>query len=412
VHTPSVLISGAGIAGLALAHWLTRYGYEVTVVEQSPGLRRGGQAVDLRGRTHLAALDHLGIRDDVFRRRTGTTDTVLVDAAGRPLATIPAEFTGGDVEILRGDLVDILHDRVLHHAAAGRCDLVFGDRVTSLTETADGVRVTLAGGAEHTVDLVVGADGIHSRVRSLTFGPERELVRHLGRYYCIAGTSQQGAGRPNGAVDPGDGPPRITAYGHNTPGRHASWAGPGTQQFYVFAAPEVELPQDVAGRRRLVTETFSGMGWQVPAMLQELAHEEEIYLDSISRVEMGAAGFARGRVALLGDAGYGNTLGGSGTGLALVGAYTLAGELAVADGDHTVAFARYEQVMRRYVRLQGAVDAGRFLAPRTARGLRFRDAFLRSRAFGLMQKLGQSEAELDLPDYPAIAGVSGAADAV
>ena len=278
---------------------------------------------------------------------------------------------------------------------------------------------------------MVGADGIHSGVRSLAFGPEREFVRHLGRYYCIAGASQWGTSpRPDvvggtvgadtvgadtvgaNAVDTDAGPARVTAYGHNTTGRHTSWAGPGSQQFYVFAAPETELPTDTAGRRRLVTETFGDMGWQVPTMLQELAHAEEIYLDSISRVEMGSAGFARGRVALLGDAGYGNTLGGSGTGLALVGAYTLAGELAVAGGDHAAAFARYEQVMRRYVRLQGAVDAGRFLAPRTAHGLRFRDAFLRSRAFGMMQKLSQSETELDLPDYPALAGVSDAAGAV
>jgi 2-polyprenyl-6-methoxyphenol hydroxylase-like FAD-dependent oxidoreductase len=118
----SVLISGASIAGPALAYWLSRYGFDVTVVERAPGLRRGGQAVDFKGRTHFTVLERMGLLDELRQRRTGTTDTVLVDEDDKELAVISGDFTGGDLEILRGDLAEILYART-----AGRCDYLFGD---------------------------------------------------------------------------------------------------------------------------------------------------------------------------------------------------------------------------------------------------------------------------------------------
>ena len=107
---------------------------------------------------------------------------MYLDAAGRELAVMPGEFTGGDVEILRGELTAILYERTV----AG-CEYRFDDSITALTETAGGVRAEFEHGAGQTFDLVVGADGIHSRVRRLAFGPERDYVHHLGYYYCVAG---------------------------------------------------------------------------------------------------------------------------------------------------------------------------------------------------------------------------------
>ena len=182
MRNQTVLISGASIAGPALAYWLSRYGFDVTVVEKAPALRPGGQAVDFKGRTHRTVLERMGIWDEIQHRQTGKTDTVCLDAEGRQRAVMSGEFTGGDVEILRGDLAAIMYERT-----AASCDYRFADSVTALTETRAGVHVTFERGAARTFDLVVGADGIHSRVRRLAFGPERDYVHHLGYYYCVAG---------------------------------------------------------------------------------------------------------------------------------------------------------------------------------------------------------------------------------
>ncbi|MBV9795493.1 MAG: FAD-dependent monooxygenase [Actinobacteria bacterium] len=385
----TVLISGASIAGPALAFWLSRYGFEVTVVEKSPARRPGGQAIDFKGRTHRTVLERMGIWDEIQRRQTGRFDTVYLDADGRQRSVMSGEFTGGDVEILRGDLAAILYERT-----AGRCQYRFGDSITGLTETAAGVRADFERGGTQTFGLVIGADGIHSRVRRLAFGPERDYVHHLGYYYCVAGAPGWGQDRER--------PERVTARAWNAPGRMAARGGAKGSQLYLFASPELDRARSgVAAQQRLIAEKFAGMGGEVPAMLAELDRLDGFYLDSIGEVRMGGR-YTRGRVALVGDAAYANTLGGFGTGLAVVGAYVLAGELAVAGGDHRTAYARYDEIMRRYARIQGTTNAGRFMAPKTAAGIRARDWFLRSRVFGLMMRYADRAAnDIDLADYPA-----------
>src|ERR1700761_1430474 len=392
MRSQTVLISGASIAGPALAFWLSRYGFEVTVVEKAPALRPGGQAVDFKGRTHRTVLERMGIWDEIQRRRTGKTDTICLDAGGRQRAVMSGEFTGGDVEILRGDLAAIMYERT----AAG-CDYRFGDSIIALTETADGVQVSFEHGPAQTFDLVIGADGIHSRVRRLAFGPERDHVHHLGYYYGVAGA-------PGWGHD-GQRRERLTARAWTAPGRFAVRGGSKASQLYVFASPELDYDRgDVPAQRRLVAERFAGLRGEVPSMLADLSHLDGFYLDAIAQVRMDGR-YTSGRVALLGDAAYGNTLGGFGTGLAVVGAYVLAGELATAGGDHTAAFARYGEIMRGYAKIAGSVNAGRFLAPKTALGLRARTWSPRSRAVGLMRKYTDDKAnDIDVADYPAQLG--------
>jgi 2-polyprenyl-6-methoxyphenol hydroxylase-like FAD-dependent oxidoreductase len=161
----------------------------------------------------------------------------------------------------------------------------------------------------------------------------------------------------------------------------------------------------VADQQRILAELFAGLGGPVPAMLAELPGLAAFYLDSIGQVRMKGR-YTTGRIALVGDSAYGNTLGGFGTGLAVVGAYVLAGELAVAGGEHNAAFARYDEVMRRYAKIAGNSNTGRFLAPRTAHGIAMRNWFLRSRSFALMARFGDNAAkDIDLRDYPAMLGV-------
>jgi 2-polyprenyl-6-methoxyphenol hydroxylase-like FAD-dependent oxidoreductase len=392
MRNQTVLISGASIAGPALAYWLDQYGFRVTVVEKAPGLRPGGQAVDFKGRSQRTVLERMGVWDEIQQRRTGRFDTMYLDASGRELAVMTGEFTGGDVEILRGDLTAILYERT-----RTRCQYRFGDSIAALTETADGVRAEFEHGAAQTFDLVVGADGIHSRVRRLAFGPERDFVRHLGYYYCVAGAPGWGHDARRRE--------RLIARAWNAPGRMAARGGSKGSHLYLFASGELAGARgDVAAQRRLITEKFVGMGGEVPSMLAELERLDDFYLDAIAQVQMKGR-YTSGRVALVGDAGYGNTLGGFGTGLAVVGAYVLAGELAAADGDHAAGYPRYDEIMGRYVKITGFSNVGRFMAPKTGWGIRGRNWLLGSRAFGLMMKYGDKAAnDIDLADYPTIAG--------
>ncbi|TYB59232.1 FAD-dependent oxidoreductase [Nonomuraea sp. PA05] len=363
----NVLISGASIAGPALAHWLTRYGFKVTVVEKAPTLRPGGQAVDFKGETHLTVLRRMGILDDVRRLQTGGTDQEIVDANGRGLATIPGEFTGGALEIKRGDLAALLYERTAPH-----CEYVFGDSITSLTETPGGVQVTFERTAPRTYDLVIGADGIHSNVRRLTFGPESDYVRHLGYYYALVDIDGNFGGKPQM---------------YNEPGRMVATGGPKAPAFFVFASEPLTYDRyDTGQQRELLARAYQGMGWRTPRIMEAVRRSDSVYLDSISQV--GIDRYSQGRVALLGDAGYGNTLGGFGSGLAVVGAYVLAGELATARGDHHVAFAEYERQFRPYAKIAKNGNAGPFLAPPTTGHMRMRNwMFKSSFLMGLMLKM-------------------------
>jgi 2-polyprenyl-6-methoxyphenol hydroxylase-like FAD-dependent oxidoreductase len=377
----TVLISGASIAGPALAYWLHRYGATVTVVERAPALRPGGQAVDFKGATHRTVLERMGILEEVQRRQTGGHDQTVIDADEKALAVIPGEFTGGDVEIRRGDLAELLYERTAEH-----CEYVFGDSITSLTETANGVHVTFLRGAPRTFDIVVGADGIHSTVRRLAFGPESDYVQFLGHYYALADLGVSG-----------------NAVMYNEPGRMAAVGGPKASAFFVFASEPLTCDRDdVAQQKELVRAAYEGAGWRVPELMAAVPDAGEFYLDSLSRVTIDR--YSSGRIVLLGDSAYGNTLGGFGTGLALVGAYVLAGELLAANGDHRVAFARYEEVFRGYAKVSQQGSAGPFLAPPSRMRMRMRNWTFKSRfLLGIMMRMTDKFAtDIELQDYPAL----------
>ncbi|GLW54504.1 FAD-dependent monooxygenase [Kitasatospora phosalacinea] len=384
-----ILISGAGIGGPALAHWLARYGHRPTVVELAPALRAGGQAVDFRGPTHLTVLRRMGLLDDLRERQTGGTPMTFTDLRGRTRLHLPAEFAGGEVEIRRGELVRLLH----RHSAPGT-EYLFGDTVTALRQDADGVDVAFRHGPDRRFDLVVGADGLHSRVRALAFGPERQYVRHLG-YYAATWPFANRLGLPVGTT------------GANTPGRlAAAGADPRDPEragaFLLFASPELVLDRhDPAALKALLRARFADLPHPVPQLLATLDEvaDRDLYVDSISRADVPA--WSDGRIALLGDAACGATIGGMGTGTALVAAYVLAAELARADGDHRAALARYERTVRPYAERcqRGGDRTGPFLAPRTARGLWLRNTLLsRPALLNRMLALGEDAATLDLPE--------------
>ncbi|MFD9412745.1 FAD-dependent monooxygenase [Streptomyces sp. NPDC059989] len=397
----TVLISGAGIAGPALAHWLGRHRFRPTVVELAPALRPGGQAVDFRGETHLSVLDRMGILDELRRIQTGGSPMTFVDAEDNPLLHLPAEFAGGDIEVLRGDL-----SLVLHEASLPTTEYLFGDSITSLTETPTGVDVTFHNAPPRTFDLVIGADGLHSHVRRLAFGPESDHVTHLGHYAATWTLPNHPALSPRTAVSPTGSTGSTGSTAYNAPGRLASVSASRTDPtraaaFLVFASPELTYDRhDPEAHKAILKQAFADLPWKVDHLLDSLADADDLYFDSISRADVPT--WSTGRIALVGDAACGATIGGMGTGTGIVAAYVLAGELSRSPQNHRAAFARYESLLRPYAQgCQKSGDrTGPFLAPGTKLGLRLRNGLLsRRRILDWMLKAGEDVTTLPLPTY-------------
>ena len=334
-----VLIQGASIAGPALAYWLRRQGAEVTVVEQTSGLRPGGQAVDARG-VAKEVIRRMGLESAVRAACTDTAGAYRVDADGNVLETHRADDHGGDgyiaeIEILRGDLAEVLHD-----ATRDSVEYVFGDRIVDLTQDADGVDVAFAAGGRRRFDLVIGADGLHSSLRSMVFGPRERYVRHLGLVLAYFSVPNE-FGLDRWLID-------YQESGRSAGLRPIQDATRGIAMF-SFSAAEVTVPhRDVEAQKNLLRERMTGFGWLTPRILAHLDDTPDFYLDQVAQVVMDR--WSTGRVGLLGDAAFSaSPMSGGGTGLALVGAYLLAGELAASGWDPQAGFAGYEERMRSYV---------------------------------------------------------------
>ncbi|MEU8233636.1 FAD-dependent monooxygenase [Actinoplanes sp. NPDC048967] len=383
-----VLISGGGIAGPALAHWLGRHGIGATIVERAVAPRPGGQTVDIRGAAR-GVVERMGLLATIRARCVDERGVALVDSSGRRLAELGADLFGGEgivaeLEILRGDLAAVLRDH-----AGPEVEHRFGDHLVALAQDERGVDVRFASGRTERFDVVVGADGVRSAVRRLAFGPEREFVRHLGAYTSYFTVP-----------DPGDLDHWFLL--HNAPGGRVAGlrpARPGTAMASLtFTSPPLPVSREV------LAERMTGVGWRVPALLAALRDADDCYLDAISQVRVER--WARGRVVLLGDAGYcGSPLAGQGTSLALVGAYVLAGELAGNPGDPAAAFAAYQRELRHYVAAGIRLPPGgvRAFAPNSAAMIAVRAGSMRMmtrpplRAL-MTRQFGKAE-RISLKDY-------------
>ena len=327
----NVLISGAGIGGPALAYWLRHHGFDVTVVEPARGPRPGGQAVDVRGPA-LEVVERMGLGERLRSFSTNMRGMSVVDAEGTELfRSTTHTMSGGDlaspdVELLRDDLARLLFD------AGDGVEYLFGDTITSI----DGTRVTFEKAAPRDFDVVVGADGLHSNVRGLVFGPETEFATHLGTNLAVF-TAPNFLGLDHW---------QVFQQGDVVGGGVMSARSNAECRVYMGFYGEVSFDhRDVDAQRRLVAEKFAGAGWIWPAALEHMWEAPDFHFDSMSQIRMDS--WSSGNVVLLGDAGYcGSPLSGQGTSMALVAAYVLAGELAE---DPSNAFRRYEELLRPYV---------------------------------------------------------------
>ncbi|MFI6764808.1 FAD-dependent monooxygenase [Streptomyces sp. NPDC050355] len=340
-----VLISGASIGGPTLAYWLNRYGFNVTVVERADGLRPGGQAIDVRGPA-LEVAERMGVLDEIRAQSTALRGMSVVDGDGNELSRSTERTVSGgeidspDVEILRDDLAQILFT-----AGGGEIEYLFDDSIATLEQDDNEVRVVFRSGTARTFDLVVGADGVHSHTRRLVFGPEENYLRHLGSYLGVwSAPNHLGLDRWEVVYrmrDGGQWGPMVMSVRDNTEAR--VFIGIESDQ-----PPAQFLPRDVMEQKRLVAREYADAGWELPQLLKEMWDAPDFHLDAMAQIHMDS--WSRGRVALLGDAGYcASPASGQGTTMAMAAAYVLAGELRDAAGDHRAAFAAYERELRGFV---------------------------------------------------------------
>ena len=389
----SVLISGAGIAGPALAYWLNMAGFEPTIVERATALRRGGYVIDFWGLGYDLA-ERMDLMGEITRVGYQVREMRIVNDEGRPVAgfgsRVFSDLTGGRyVTLQRSDL-----SRLLFGKLDGRVESIFGDTIVSLHEQDDCVQVEFEYAPARRFDLVIGADGLHSCTRTLVFGPQPKFERHLG--YTVA------------AFEACDYFPRdddvYLMYGQ--PGRmigRFTLRDSRTLFLFVFATEGEKLPATLDAQKALLHNLYRHDGWECRKLLGELERTETFYFDTVSQIRM--QNWSRGRVALVGDAAFCvSLLAGQGSALAMISAYVLAGELASAPGQYQRAFGRYETLLRGYIsaKQRGAERLAGVFAPKTRLGLSFRNLVIKAFALPGLAKLaiGRDIADsLKLPEY-------------
>ena len=389
----TVLICGAGIAGPTLSFWLKAAGFEPTLIERAPEMRRDGYVIDFWGLGYDIA-ERMGLIADINRVGYKVRELQIVNDRGRRVAgfgtRLFTELTGGRyVTLPRSELSRLLFEKVRNGA-----EVIFGEEIVSLEEQSDGVRVQLMHSGERQFNLVIGADGLHSTVRKLAFGPQQRFEKDLG--YLVAAFEVSGYRPRDEDV--------YLMYGQ--PGR---MVGRFTLRddralfLFVFAADGGSLPLTLEQQKAVLREKFAAGKWECPAILAELDRAAELYFDRVSQIRMSS--WSQGRIALIGDAAFCvSLLAGQGSALAMISAYVLAGELASAGGRYQEAFSGYEALLRAFVetKQRGAVRFAGAFAPKTRWGLGFRNQVIRAFAIRGLAKLAVGREIIDtlrLPEY-------------
>ena len=359
----AILISGAGIAGPTLAYWLARGGFVPTVVEHADAQRSSGSPVDVRGPA-VEVAERMGVMPRLREAGTHVRTLSFLSARGQRtgrinMAALRRAAASREVELPRGDLA-----AALYGASRDDVEFVFGDSIATLHPDRGGVDVTFCRSAPRRFEAVIGADGLHSAVRRLAFGPEADYVRHMGLYVATMPLDDF-------AVDPHD----VLMY--NTPGKAISVhpASGRALAAFIFRHPQVAGfdYRDTAQHKRLLAKVYAGGGWRTPELLNRVAATEDLYFDSVSQVRLDR--WSRGRVALLGDAASCVSLFGEGSSLAMAGAATLAGALADSPAGYQAAFGAYEARHRVLVepRQRGVARAAALIVPATRGGIAIRN---------------------------------------
>ncbi|MDQ2707401.1 MAG: FAD-dependent monooxygenase [Actinomycetota bacterium] len=356
-----VVICGAGIAGLALAQRLDAFGWEVLVLEKAPGPRPQGYMIDFFGPGYDAA-EAMGVLPRLAELGYRFEEASWLDESGRCRARLRFDQFA---KIVQGRLFSILRpdlEQALREQLSDDVDLRFATSLDAVHHTAEGVRVMLSDGDTLDADLLVGADGIHSRVRALVFGEEHRYLRYLG-FHTAAFVFED---------------PRIHAQldGRlcltDTIDRQMGLYGLRDGRVATFAVHRSADPTPPRDPASAIRREYGSLGWIIPQALDRCPPSAEVYYDQVAQIEL--PWWSRHRVVLLGDAAYAvSPLAGQGASLAIAGAYVLAEQLAAA-GSVETALERYERLWRPVVeeKQQVARDGIRWFLPHTRAQLRAR----------------------------------------
>lgn len=392
-HT--VLISGLGVAGPTLAFWLRAAGFEPTLIERAPALRSGGYVIDFWGRGYDIA-ERMGLEDELNRIGYHIREMRIVNEHGKRVAgfgtNVFLELTGGRyVTIARSALSRLLIEKI-----GNGVEMIFGNEIRNLRELDDCVELELEHGGTRKFDLVVGADGLHSKVRRLVFGPQDRFEKQLG--YLVAAFETTGyRPRDDGVYvmfsDPGRMVGRVTLRDDRT------------LFLFVFAIDSAELRNlsELSEQKAILRARFGDKAWECPRILGVLDRTNDLYFDRVSQIRMPK--WSQGRIALVGDAACCVSLvAGQGTALAMTGAYVLAGELAKSSGRYVEGFANDERVLRAFMdaKQRGAERFAGAFAPKSRWGLILRNQIVNAAAFPSFARIafGRSIVDsLQLPEY-------------
>ncbi len=389
-----VLISGIGIAGTTLAYWLGERGFEPTLIERAPGLRTGGYVIDFWGLGYEIA-ERMRLAPDLTSQGYKVKELRLVDTHGQrvggfEVGVIDRLTAGRYVTLPRGDLA-----RMIYRKLDGRYETIFDDSIGGIEQTSEGVRVSFERAAPRRFDLVVGADGLHSRVRALAFGAQERFETYLG--YAVAAFEMKGYAPRDEQV----------YLSHAVPGRQAArfaMRDDRTLFLLVFAADRATrvAAHDTPAVKALLHTVFDGLGWECPQIMAALDACDDVYFDEVSQIRMKS--WRRGRVTLVGDAAFcPSLLAGQGAALAMIAAYVLAGELG-NDRESLRGIESYQRLLWPFMtaKQKAATRFAGFFLPRTWAGIVLRNEVSRMMAIPAVAKrvFGASLLDrIDLPSY-------------
>jgi 2-polyprenyl-6-methoxyphenol hydroxylase-like FAD-dependent oxidoreductase len=390
----NILISGAGIAGTTLAFWLKKSGFNPTIIEHAPKLREGGYAIDFMGAGYTVA-EKMGIipaleKSDINISKVAFVDQNNNEKGSMNYRKIKELLNNRAFTLLRSDLAKVIYES-LHDGV----EIIFGDTIDKIEQSKDHVLVTMRSGKSRLFDLVVGADGLHSNVRKIIFGNESQFEQYYG-YYTSSYTLENF-------------PTNDRAFSMcNVPGKQAAvyeYSETRTATFFAFTLAE-KLKydhHDVEKQKQILKNEFMGMGWKCPEILSRIDSSTDFYFDPISQIKMDK--WSKGRITLVGDACYcPSLLSGKGSTLAMAGAYILAGELKLANGNYETAFMQYENIFKPFIskKQKSAEGFAKSFIPKSKFGIWVRNQALKLMSFPLISKLYLNQfndKELTMKEY-------------
>lgn len=342
-----VLISGASFAGLTLAYWLNKFGYQVTIIEVGKDLRKGGSPIDVRGKA-LDVVKEMGTLEKIKASEFVHTDEI-VNAKNETLTTFSINTQPeylGDIEIHRGDLIEIIYEIL----PKDEVEIVFDNSIETLIQHKDKVEVSFEKGESRSFDLVFGADGTHSIVRRLVFGAEENFKKFFGVYFAFTRADHIQTGKPrNAGVVYRELGKQVVIYQFKD----------AANAVLLFRAPKLDWDYRNQEQQKQILKEYFGnnTNWKIPEILDSMLNSDNLYFDEASQIHMPT--WTKGRVALIGDAAHAPSFfTGMGTSLALQGATLLAKELDSND-DYETAFEKYNETFKPFAEsIQARITRG------------------------------------------------------